>query len=67
MAQVHESLEEQQEAMPATDLAYEAWFRRKVARSIQAIDNGQFLTNDEVNRRAEARIRKILETKGETV
>ncbi len=45
MAQVKEFLHEQQDEMPlpVTDPDYEAWFRRKVARSIEAADNGQLL------------------------
>ena len=61
MAQVQESLEEQQEAMPATDPAYEAWFVRKVERSIIAADAGPLLSSQEVDERAEARIRQALE------
>jgi|GEM_PF-2841904 hypothetical protein len=64
MAQVQETLEEQQEAMPATDPAYEAWFRRKVERSIIAADAGQLLSGQEVDERAEARIRQALEQRG---
>ena len=51
----------------AIDPEYDAWFRRKVAKSIQAVAAGQLLSNEEVNRRAAARIQRALAAKGISV
>ena len=54
MAQVQESLEEQQEAMPATDPAYEAWFRRKVEAGLRDIQEGREISDEEMEAEADA-------------
>ena len=47
MAQVQETLEEQQDAMPATDPAYEAWFRRQVEAGLQDVREGRVVSDGE--------------------
>ena len=36
----------------ATDPEYDAWFRCKVAKSIQAVEAGHLLSSEEINQRA---------------
>ena len=64
MAQAHNFQEEQQEVMSSNDHVYEAWFRRKVERSLIAANAGQLLSCQDVDKRAEARIREALEKRG---
>ena len=64
MAQVQESLEEQQEVMASNDPAYEAWFRRKVEAGEKAYREGRIISQEEAARRAELRREKLLKLVG---
>ena len=63
MAQVQESLEEQQEAMPVTDPAYEAWFRRKVEAGLRDIREGRVVPHEQIKADANARRERLLAAK----
>lgn len=43
---------------------YEAWFRRKVEKSIKAADEGKLVPASEVDARSEAKITKLLSARG---
>lgn len=59
MAQVQESLEEQQEAIPATDPAYEAWFRRKVEAGLRDVREGRVLSAEDVEAEMDAFLEEL--------
>ena len=64
MAQVQESLlEEQQETMPGTDPAYEAWFRRQVEAGLQDIQEGRVVSHEQIKADAKARRERLLAAK----
>ena len=59
MAQVQESLEEQQEAMPSNDPAYEAWFRRQVEAGLRDVREGRVLSAEKADAEMEAFIEEL--------
>ncbi len=62
MAQVQKSLlEEQQETMPGTDPAYEAWFRRQVEDGLRDVREGRVVSNEQMNAEASALLKTLRE------
>ena len=59
MAQVQDSLEEQQEAMPATDPAYEAWFRRQVEAGLRDVREGRVVSAEEAEAEMDAFVEEL--------
>jgi predicted transcriptional regulator len=59
MAQVQESFEEQRELMPATDPAYEAWFRRQVEAGLRDAREGRVLSAEEAEAEMDAFFKEL--------
>ena len=59
MAQVQETLEEQQEAMPVTDPAYETWFIRQVEAGLQDVREGRVVSDEEAQAEIDALYRQL--------
>ncbi len=66
MAQVQETFEEQQEAMPTTDPAYEAWFRRKVEAGLRDVREGRVVSHEQIVADSKARHEAILSRQRES-
>ena len=59
MAQVQEAFEGQEEVMPATDPAYEAWFRRKVEVGLRDVREGREISDEKMEAEAEALCKRL--------
>jgi predicted transcriptional regulator len=57
-AEIHEGADQYVQQLVEHYLDHDVWFRQKVAGSIAQLDNGTFLTHEEVG----GRLKKLLQT-----